>query len=158
MFRKMRRFRQQLSDEETKEILRTEKRGVLAVLGDEEYPYAVPLNFIYDEKNSRILFHGAREGHKLDAVRKHPKASFCVHDQGYVREGEWAYNVKSVIVFGKVSEITDPAETIEAARSLGLKYYPDAESVEEELAKAGSRVLCLSLDIEHMTGKLVNES
>ena len=66
MFRKMRRFKQQLSEEECLEILKTAKRGVLAVLGDEGYPYAVPLDFVYED--GKIYFHCAKEGHKLDAI------------------------------------------------------------------------------------------
>ncbi len=157
MFRKMRRFRQQMSEEDTKKLLREERRGVLAMKGDDDYPYAIPMNFWYDEKNNRICFHGASEGHKIDSVRSHPKVSFCVYDAGYQDEGDWAYHVHSAVVFGKIAEIKDRAETIETARQIGLKYYPDAESVEAEIEKAGGRVVCLALEIEHMTGKLVYE-
>ncbi|MBR1692225.1 MAG: pyridoxamine 5'-phosphate oxidase family protein [Lachnospiraceae bacterium] len=158
MFRKMRRFKQQLTEEECISILRNEKRGVLAVLGDEDYPYTIPIDYVYDESGKKIYFHCAKEGHKVDAVRKHDKVSFCVYDQGFRREGEWALNIKSVIVFGRLHIVEDRGRTIEIARSLGLKYHPDAASVEEELRKAGDRVMCLELAPEHMTGKLVNES
>ena len=56
----MRRFKQQLSEEECLEILKTAKRGVLAVLGDEGYPYAVPLDFVYED--GKIYFHCAKQG------------------------------------------------------------------------------------------------
>ncbi|MBR1931120.1 MAG: pyridoxamine 5'-phosphate oxidase family protein [Lachnospiraceae bacterium] len=158
MFRKMRRFRQQLSEEECIAILKKEPRGVLAVLGDEDYPYTVPIDFYYDETDGRIYFHGAKEGHKVDAVRKHDKVSFCVFDEGFRKEGDWALNIKSVVVFGRLHIVEDYDRTIEIARNLGLKYYPDAESVEEEIRKAADRVMCLALTPEHMTGKLVNES
>ena len=100
MFREMRRSRQQLSPEECVELLEKQPRGVLALLGDDEYPYAVPVNFVYRE--GKLYFHGAREGHKPDAVRRCGRASFCVLDEGCRPEGEWALNFRSVIVFGRI--------------------------------------------------------
>ena len=158
MFRKMRRFKQQLSDEECRAILKAEPRGVLAVSGDDGYPYALPISHYYDEEANKLYFHGAKAGHKLDAIRKSDKVSFCVYDKGFVKEGEWALNIKSVIVFGRLRPVTDPERTEEICRRLGNKFYPDPESVEKEIERDLSRVLCLELEIEHMTGKLVNES
>lgn len=157
-FRKMRRSAQQLSNEECIEILKREPRGVLAVVGDEDYPYALPLDFVYEEDNGKIYFHCAKVGYKLDALRNNNKVSFCVYDEGFRKEGDWALNIKSIIIFGKIKFIEDQEETIERVRKLALKYYPTAEAVEEEIVKAGSRVQMLELTIEHMTGKLVNES
>lgn len=156
MFREMRRFRQQLPEEECIELLRRLPRGVLAVLGDEGYPYALPLDFLYED--GKLYFHGAMEGHKLDAIRRCDKVSFCVMDEGYRNEGEWALNIKSVIVFGRMRIVEDWQETVDIVRRIGLKYYPTAESVEEEIEKAAARVCCMELTVEHMTGKLVNES
>ena len=158
MFRKMRRWKQQLTQDECKQILREEPRGVLAVLGDDAYPYALPMNFVYDDETGHLFFHCAKEGHKLDAVRKHNKVSFCVYDKGFRREGEWAPNIRSVIVFGRMREVSAGEETERRVRQLGMKYLPDAESVEKETAQTANRVLCLELVPEHMTGKLVNES
>lgn len=157
-FRKMRRSAQQLSNEECIEILKREPRGVLAVIGDEDYPYALPLDFVYEEENGKIYFHCAKVGYKLDALRNNNKVSFCVYDEGFRKEGDWALNIKSIIIFGKIKFIEDQEETIERVRKLALKYYPTAEAVEEEIVKAGSRVQMLELTIEHITGKLVNES
>ena len=72
----------ELSEKICKEVLKQGRRGVLAVLGDEEYTYAVPMNYYYCEDNNKIYFHGAREGHKIDAISKHDKVSFCVYDEG----------------------------------------------------------------------------
>ncbi len=157
-FRPMRRFRQQLPEEECRRVLRECPRGALAVLGDGGYPYALPIDFWYDEARGTICFHGAKEGHKLDAMRRCDKASFCVWDEGFRREGEWALNIRSVIVFGRLRVMEDRARTLETARQIGLKYHPTAESAERELEKAADRVLCWELIPEHMTGKLVNES
>ena len=157
MFRTMRRFKQQISQEACIHVLKQEKRGVLAVLGDDEYPYAMPLDYVYDEETGHLFFHCAKEGHKLDAVRRHEKVSFCVCDEGFRREGEWALNIQSVILFGRMREVEPGEETIRRARQLGLKFA-DADYVEEEIRRAASRVLCLELIPEHMSGKLVNES
>ena len=158
MFRKMRRFKQELPREECVSILQTEPRGVLSVLGDDGYPYGMPVNHFYDEETGKIYFHGAGEGHKIDAVRKCDKASLCVYDSGYRREGEWALNIRSVIVFGRIGIVEDRERTVAVLRKLGLKHYPDAESVEREIEKDAARATCLEMTVEHMTGKIVNES
>ena len=158
MFRQMRRFKQQVSQEKCIEILKSEPRGVLAVLGDDGYPYTIPLDFFYDEKDGKIYFHGAKEGHKIDAIKNYEKASFCVYDKGYRKEGEWALNIKSVVAFGKIKLITDIKKAEEICSNLVKKFTDDQEYLEKELANALSRVQCLEFTIEHMTGKLVNEA
>ena len=156
MFRSMRRFKQQLSQEECIDILKKEPRGVLAVHGEDGYPYALPMNHIYiDEK---LYFHCAKEGHKLDALKADSRVSFCVMDKGFRKEGEWALNIKSVIIFGKIKKVTDREKALYVVRQLGLKHYPTPEGVEEEIRKSFDRVQLLELTIDHMTGKLVNES
>ena len=154
----MRRFKQQLSHEECIEILKTQPSGVLAVLGDDDYPYTLPIDFIYNEETNTICFHGAREGHKIDAIRKHDKVSFCVYDEGYRKEGEWALNIKSVVIFGRIKFVEDYDRTMDICRRLCYKFTDDEAYIEREIINAGPRVQCLELHIEHMTGKLVNES
>ncbi len=83
MFREMRRKKQILSNKEIIELLEKGTSGVLALLGDNEYPYAVPISYVYD--NSKIYFHGAKVGHKIDAIRKCSKASFCVIAQDEIK-------------------------------------------------------------------------
>ena len=130
---------------------------VYAVLGEEGYPYTVPLDFLYRE--GKLYFHGAREGHKLDALRRCSKVSFCVMDEGYRREGEWELNIKSVVVFGHVRILPwDEPGIEELLRALGNRYNPDPADVEKEIRGHIHRVQMLELTIEHMTGKLVNES
>lgn len=158
MFRPMRRFKQQLSSEECIELLKRLPRGVLAVLGDDEYPYALPLDHYYDPQSGHLFFHCAKEGHKIDAIRRHEKVSFCVMDEGYRNEGEWALNIRSVIVFGTLREVEDRERALEMVRKLGLKYYPDAKDVDAEMRRSSARVQCLELIPAHITGKLVNES
>ena len=155
MFRTMRRFKQQLTEAQCVEILTNEPRGVLAVLGDEGYPYAVPLDFVY--RDGKLYFHSATEGHKVDALKACDKASFCVMDKGEQEEGDWALWFNSVICFGRMRLVEDFDETIRIARDLGLKYYPSEQDVEDEIKKDGHRVLCMELTIDHMTGKRVHE-
>ncbi len=158
MFRGMRRFKQQITEAECKEILSNEKRGVLSLLGDDGYPYGLPLSHLYCEEDGKIYFHGAKEGHKIDAIKNYDKASFCVYDKGYKKEGDWALNIKSVIAFGKVRFITDEDLTRKICTKLVQKFTNDEEYLEKELKNALSRVQCFEFEIEHMTGKLVNES
>ncbi|HEY9575801.1 MAG TPA: pyridoxamine 5'-phosphate oxidase family protein [Lachnospiraceae bacterium] len=155
MFRKMRRFKQELDKETCEKILKEEPRGVLAVLGDEGYPYTVPLDYIYED--GKIYFHGAKVGHKMDAIKKCDKVSFCVYDKGFKKEGDWALNISSVVVFGRIKEIEDREMVFRRVKNLGLKYYPTPESVDEEMKRSAAAVACLELTIEHMTGKIINE-
>jgi len=154
----MRRFKQQLPEAECIEILKTEPRGVLSLLGDDGYPYGIPLDHWYCPEDGRLYFHGAREGHKLDAIRNCGKASFCVYDQGFRRPGEWALNIRSVVVFGHIAPLDDHDRTLEVCRQLCFKFTDDEAYIQQELRRSGPRVQVLCLTIEHITGKLVNES
>lgn len=158
MFREVARKKQALTQEECREILKNEMRGVLAVLGDDDYPYAMPMNYLYDEEKNVIYFHGGKNGHKIDALEKHDKVSFCVYDKGFVREGEWALNIKSIIAFGKINFVQSEEEMIDISRRLSLKYTPDVEYIEKEIRDYAKATLCLEMKCEHITGKIVNES
>ena len=158
MFREMLRKKQQLSDEECIEILKQEPRGVLSVIGDDDYPYGMPLNHFYCESDGKLYFHSGKKGHKIDAVTRRDKASFCVYDQGFRREGEWALNIRSVIVFGRIEIVTDPDKICEIARLLSYKFTDDEKYIEDEIKKSGPRTFMFALVPEHITGKLVNEA
>ena len=158
MFRDMLRKKQQLPEEECIEILKNELRGVLSVIGDDDYPYGMPINHFYCEEDGKIYFHSGRKGHKIDAMKSHDKASFCVYDQGFRREGEWALNIRSVIVFGRIEFIEDRDKIYEVARRLSYKFTDDEEYIEHEIVRSGPGTLMFALVPEHMTGKLVNEA
>ena len=158
MFRAMIRSRQALSREDCVAILKKEPRGVLSLLGDGGYPYGVPLDHWYCEEDGKIYFHCGKRGHKIDAIRRCDKASFCVMDQGFRREGEWALNISSVIVFGRISILEDQHEAIRITRALSYKYTQDSAFIEREIEQSGANVLVFALTPEHITGKLVNES
>lgn len=157
MSRAMRRFKQALSQGECKEILGAEPRGVLSVIGDDGYPYGVPMNFYYDEAENRIYFHCAKAGHKLDAIKGCSKVSFTTWDKGFKEGDDWAWHIKSVIVMGQAVQVDDPAIIEEKVRQLALKYYPTPEAVEVEITQDLHRVGLITLDIEEMTGKWVVE-
>lgn len=158
MFRKMRRFKQQISKEECVAVLKAETRGVLSVAGDDGYPYGIPMNHYYCEADGRLYFHGAKEGHKLDALSRCNKVCYTVFDKGYRKEGEWSLNVKSVVIFGTVEKVTDEEQAKWICTQLCRKFTDDEEYLQHELQTALPRVCCLALTPEHMTGKLVNEA
>ncbi len=155
MFRQMRRYKQELTEEECIDILTTEPRGVLALLGDEDYPYALPMSHVYT--NGKIYFHGAKEGHKWDAVKKYPKASYCIVDKGIKNEDEWWYTFKSVIVFGKIRTIDENNAKIDKLRHLGNKFFPTPEETEKEIKRLLDRTEVFELCIEHVSGKITVE-
>lgn len=155
MFRGMRRHAQQLDRSVCEQILSTEPRGVLSVLGDEGYPYGVPLDFVFSD--GALWFHCAKTGHKLDAIEHCDKASFCVIDQGVRHEGEWWLCFNSVIAFGRVKRVEDDETKLRALHALGEKYFPDDYDLEGDIAKEFSRVVILRFEIEHLTGKAVRE-
>lgn len=158
MFREMRRFKQQLPEEKCIEILKKEPRGIIALMGDNGYPYTVPLNHFYED--GKLYFHGAKEGHKLDALKNSDKCSYCVlanctPDED-TNDGQF-YFFDSVVVFGRIRQLEDQEEIIKQVRKLANKYYTNADSVERDIMKNGPRTAMLELTIEHMTGKHVHE-
>ena len=158
MFRKMRRFKQEISREECIDILVNEKRGVLSVIGDDGYPYGIPINYYYNKDDNCIYFHGAKDGHKVDAIKRNNKVSFTIFEKGIKRENHWSYDVRSVIVFGKAYFIEDLEECKKICSDLWWKFGTDEKELEDEINRALSRVLCIKIEIDHMTGKKVNES
>ena len=158
MFREIMRKKQQLTQQECIEILRREPRGVLSVQGDDGYPYGLPINQYYDDETGHLFFHCGPVGHKLDAIARCDKVSFCCYDQGYRREGEWALNIKSVIVFGRIRRLEAGERALELCRLLSRKFTDDEEYIEREVRRSGPGVVVLELVPEHMSGKLVNES
>lgn len=158
MFRELVRKKQRLERDEIVRLLLSEKRGVLSVLGDGGYPYGVPINFLYDEESGNIFFHSGKHGHKVDALSACDKVSFCVLDGGFVKEGEWALNIRSVIAFGRIRIVEDYERAMEICRDLSLKFTSDTEYIDREIERFGKNTLCLELCVEHITGKIVNEA
>ncbi len=153
MFREMRRKDQALSTAECAALLRQGSSGVLALLGDGGYPYAVPLSYVYD--GERLYFHSAKAGHKLDAIRACPKASFCVIGQDDIVPREYTTYFRSVIAFGTVRVLEDEAEKRRAIRALAVKYAPEDSEASREaaIARDWAPLCLLELSIEHLSGK-----
>lgn len=152
MFREMRRMNQRLPEEESLEILGRGSYGVLAVAGDGGYPYAVPLNYLYHA--GKIYFHCAKSGHKLDAILREDKVSFCVTAEDRVVPEEFATDFKSVIAFGRAHILEDGPEKREAIERLAAKYSPGLEKEgAQEIARDWDRLCMVALSIEHVTGK-----
>lgn len=151
-FRSMRRKHQLLSEEESIGILQKATAGTLALLGDNGYPYAVPISYVY--ANGKLYFHSALSGHKVDAIRNCDKASFCVIDKDDVQPEKYTTYFRSVIAFGRIHIIEDAQEKLETARLLGDRYNPNQEeALQKELEKGLSRMVMIRFDIEHLTGK-----
>lgn len=153
MFREMRRKNQRMEDAKSIEILKRESYGVLAVFGDEGYPYAVPMSYIYD--NGKIYFHGANAGHRFDAVCQNEKASFCVVAQDEVVPEQYATHYRSVVAFGRIRIMEETAEKRTAIELLADKYHPKAtKEFRNHAIEAEMPALCMFVfEIEHLTGK-----
>ena len=156
MFRKMRRHKQELEKSECEEILKKQPRGVLALIGDYNYPYAVPMSHVYVD--GEIYFHGAKTGHKHDAAEKYDKVSYCVLDDGVLNDDAWSYTFKSVIVFGKIKILTDKDEKIEKLTYLGDKFFPTHDETLSEINKLIDKTEVFKIEIDHMSGKIVEEN
>ena len=151
-FRPMRRNRQQLSKEECENILSRCTSGVLALAGDGGYPYAVPLSYVYAD--GTIIFHSAMQGHKVDAIKRDSRCSFCVIEQDEIRPAEFTTYFRSVIAFGRIHILEDTDEKLQALRQLGRRYSPgDEHGLQHEIDKSLDHVLHLRLDIDHLSGK-----
>jgi nitroimidazol reductase NimA-like FMN-containing flavoprotein (pyridoxamine 5'-phosphate oxidase superfamily) len=151
-FRQMRRKRQQLTQEESIAILQKATAGTLALLGDDDYPYAVPISYVYYE--GKLYFHSALNGHKVDAIRKYDKASFCVIEQDDVQPEKYTTFFRSVIAFGRIHIVEDEKEKLEIVRMLGNRYNPNQDdALQKEIESGLSRLLAIRFDIEHLTGK-----
>lgn len=152
MFREMRRKNQALSAEESVKILNRCTSGVLAVSGDDDYPYAVPLSYLY--MDGRLYFHCAGQGHKLDAIARNEKASFCVVDQDQVIPETYTTHFRSVIAFGRVRIIEDVEQKRAAIDRLAARYRPGHEDARRaEIDGALSRLCMLEMTIDHLSGK-----
>ena len=155
MFRNVTRIKQILSNEECIDILQKQLRGILSVQGDNGYPYGMPLNHFYNEEDGKLYFHSGKFGHKVDAILRDPKASFCVCDEGTRENGNWYLTFRSVIVFGKIELIEDREKIYDIARRLSHKFTDDKDYIEHEVENSGPGTLMFALVPEHITGKRV---
>lgn len=156
MFRAMRRKKQLLPGPETVAMLESCTSGVLAVHGDDGYPYAVPLSFVHED--GRLYFHAATQGHKLDALERSAKASFCVIAADDIVPEKFTTYFRSAIAFGQARVVTDDGEKRHGLMLLAEKYSPEyLDAAPAEIDADWKRTAVIALDIEHLTGKAAIE-
>ena len=148
MFRPIRKKKNEISTDEALALLQDSRRGVLAVNGDDGYPYAIPVNYYFDKENRKIYFHGARVGHKVDALRACDET---------IKEEAWAPFMQSVVVFGRCHLVEAGEKAMAMLKQFAMKYYPNEQMVDEEIAIAGKAVQIFEIEIEHLSGKEVQE-
>ena len=153
MFRPIRKKKNEISINEIKTILIETRRGILAVNGDEGYPYAIPVNYYYDDINHKIYFHGSRVGHKVDSLKKCDKVCFTVFGFEKIKKETWAPFVQSVVVFGRCHLIEDLNVVETKLKQFAMKYYPNEELVNQEISLSNKAVQMFEIEIEHLSGK-----
>ena len=157
MFRKVRKKSNEISTEAAKKLLHCARRGIIAMNGEDGYPYAIPINYLYDEENNKIIFHGAKVGDKIDLLKASDKICFTAYGNERIEEEAWAPYVQSAVVFGRCHMVEGQEKTIDLVKKLARKYFPDEKLVEEEAAKSGKAVQMFEIEIEYLTGKEVHE-
>ncbi len=156
-FRPVRRSERQITADQIERILMTSEIGYLGVLGDNRYPYVIPLGFCYDNSKGRIYFHSALAGHKLDAIKEHAKVCFSVVGPTTVLPDDFSLAYESVVVFGK-AHVVDGVEKRQLLQKMFDKYFlgKGKVSVQEGLEYIDENIdktIVVGIDIEHMTGK-----
>ncbi len=157
MFRPIRRAKKEISNDAARQLLHESKRGVLAVNGDDGYPYAIPVNYLYDEEQGKIYFHGAKAGHKVDSLKKCDKVCFTVFGNETIKDLEWAPYWQSTVVFGRCHLLETNEETEQILRRVARRYYPNEATIDEEIASSVRAVQMYEITIEHMSGKEIQE-
>lgn len=139
MFREIRKKKNAITADAAESLLEKSRRGVLAVNGDDGYPYAIPVNYFYDRNEQKIYFHGARAGHKVDALRASDKVCFTVYGNETIREEAWAPYMQSTVVFGRCRLLETGEETLALLKRFAMKYYPDEKLADERSRRREER-------------------
>lgn len=158
MFKPIRKKINEIDHSAAEALLQSNRRGILAMNGDNGYPYAIPINYFYDSLAQKIYFHGAKAGHKVEALKVSDKVCFTLYGNERIDESEsWAPYVQSVVVFGRCRLLEAGPKSIERLKDFTMKYYPNEELVDEQIALAGRATQIFEITIEHMSGKQVQE-
>ena len=157
MFRPIRKKKNDIGAEAVEQLLLQCRRGVLVMNGAEGYPYAVPVNFYFDKASYKIYFHGAKAGHKIEALRACDKVCFTVYGNETVKEEAWAPFMQSAVVFGRCRLMENGPEAMARLKQLAMKYYPEEQLADVEIARAGKAAQLFEIEIEHLSGKEVQE-
>ena len=158
MFKPIRKKINEIDRAATETLLASNRRGILAMNCDNGYPYAIPINYFYDNKTQKIYFHGAKAGHKVDALKASDKVCFTVYGDEHIDESEpWAPYVQSAVVLGKCRLLESGSDSIARLKEFAMKYYPDEALADDQIARNGRATQMFEITIEHMSGKLVQE-
>ena len=158
MFKPIRKKINEIDRTATEALLTSNRRGILALNGVNGYPYAIPINYFYDNETQKIYFHGAKAGHKVDALKASDKVCFTVYGDEHIDESEpWAPYVQSAVVFGRCRLLEAGSESIDRLKEFAMKYYPDETLADEQIARNGRATQMFEITIEHMSGKQVQE-
>lgn len=151
MFREMRRIGNALPKEEAIAMLEKASNGVLSVTGDDGYPYGVPVSFVY--RDNQIVFHCATEGHKMDAIQRNPKVSFCVVEQDLIVPEEFNTLYRSAIAFGKARILAGEEKRV-YIEAIAKRYSPNYDKEAKAYIESDWAGFCVVvIDIDHLTGK-----
>lgn len=154
MFRKIRKIKNEIDKDAVDSLLRSCRRGVLSMNGEDGYPYAIPVNYYYDEANQKIYFHGAKAGYKVDCLNRNDKVCFTVFGNESIKDLEWAPYVQSVVVFGRCHLVDTNNEVL---KTFMMKYYPNVDLVDKVIEEDSKFVQMYEISIEHKSGKQVQE-
>ena len=158
MFKPIRKKINEIDHSAAEALLQSNRRGILAMNGDNGYPYAIPINYFYDCDKKKIYFHGAKAGHKVESLKTSDKVCFTVYGNECIDKSEpWAPYVQSAVVFGRCRLLESGPESIDRLKEFAMKYYPNEQLVDKEIAHAGRAVQMFEIVIEHMSGKQVQE-
>ena len=158
MFKPVRKKISEIDHSAAETLLQSNRRGILAMNGDNGYPYAIPINYFYDSLAQKIYFHGAKAGHKVESLKVSDKVCFTVYGNERIDEAEsWAPYVQSVVVFGRCRLLEAGSESIEQLKEFAMKYYPDEALADDQIARNGRATQMFEITIEHMSGKQVQE-
>lgn len=151
MFREMLQSDRQLSEKEIPALLEQGEYGTLAVLGDDDYAYAVPLNYVYEA--GKIYIHGSKDGHKVDALQSNPKVSFCVISDATVKPEQFTFSYTSVIAFG-VATLLKEKEKRTAIERFVHKYSAEHwDRAQKIIPNVWDKFVIFEIAIEHVTAK-----
>ena len=157
MFRKIRRVKNELDLDAGKKLLANNKRGVISFNGDNDYPYSIPINYLYDVEENNLYFHGSKVGYKVDCIKNNNKSCFVTYGDEELSDNGWSYYLKSVVVFGKIEIVEDRELAAKKLRELAAKYYPSLSEVDAVMERSFDNALVYYLDVAHMTCKKVHE-
>lgn len=148
----MRRKEKEITDKNAIESIILKSPVCRLALAEGDRPYIVPLCFGYEDDT--LYFHSAREGRKLDILRKNNKVCFEFDIDNEIVEADdvcrWSMNFQSVIGLGRGS-IIDDIESKRKAFNIIMQHY--SRNSYEYPDKTIKKIVIIKVEIEHMTGK-----